>query len=58
MCLQYAIWTMASNGHEKYATYHDIFYRRARHYADCDEMRVRQPQSKRLSLPLPPSLSF
>jgi len=41
MCLQYAIWTMASNGHPKYGSYHDVFYKRARHYADSDEMRVR-----------------
>ncbi|EFQ25024.1 hypothetical protein CGRA01v4_06675 [Colletotrichum graminicola] len=39
MCLQYAVWTMASNGHEKYAQYHDIFYKRARQYADADEMK-------------------
>lgn len=40
MCLQYAVWTMASNGHDKYGHYHDIFYKRARQYADGDEMRV------------------
>ncbi|GJC80708.1 citrinin biosynthesis transcriptional activator ctnR [Colletotrichum liriopes] len=39
MCLQYAVWAMASNGHEKYSQYHDIFYKRARQYADADEMR-------------------
>ncbi|KAH6694003.1 binuclear zinc transcription factor [Plectosphaerella plurivora] len=39
MCLQYAVWTMASNGHDKYGHYHDIFYKRARQYADGDEMR-------------------
>ncbi|KAK2003417.1 hypothetical protein LX36DRAFT_651187 [Colletotrichum falcatum] len=39
MCLQYAVWSMASNGHEKYAQYHDIFYKRARQYADADEMK-------------------
>lgn len=39
MCLQYAVWSMASNGHEKYSQYHDIFYKRARQYADADEMR-------------------
>ncbi|KAJ0341839.1 hypothetical protein COL922a_001933 [Colletotrichum nupharicola] len=39
MCLQYAVWAMASNGHEKYSQYHEIFYKRARQYADADEMR-------------------
>ncbi|GKT46706.1 citrinin biosynthesis transcriptional activator ctnR [Colletotrichum spaethianum] len=39
MCLQYAVWSMASNGHEKYSQYHEIFYKRARQYADADEMR-------------------
>ncbi|KAK6208046.1 binuclear zinc transcription factor [Colletotrichum tabaci] len=39
MCLQYAVWAMASNGHEKYSQYHDIFYKRARQYADADEMK-------------------
>ncbi|TDZ87542.1 Citrinin biosynthesis transcriptional activator ctnR [Colletotrichum sidae] len=39
MCLQYAVWSMASNGHEKFHQYHDIFYKRARQYADADEMR-------------------
>ncbi|KAF3355373.1 Glucoamylase [Verticillium dahliae VDG1] len=39
MCLQYAIWATASNGHEKYSQYHDVFYKRARQYADNDEMR-------------------
>ncbi|KAI0024836.1 hypothetical protein F4780DRAFT_479255 [Xylariomycetidae sp. FL0641] len=40
MCLQYAIWAMASNGHPKYRSYHDVFYRRARQYAESDEMKA------------------
>lgn len=40
MCLQYAIWAMASIGHDKYDSYSDIFYKRARQYADADEMKV------------------
>lgn len=40
MALQYAIWTMATNGHPKYHTYHDAFHSRARHYLQEDEMRV------------------
>ncbi|OLN87976.1 putative transcriptional regulatory protein C1683.13c-like protein 1 [Colletotrichum chlorophyti] len=39
MCLQYAVWSMASNGHEKYSQHHEIFYKRARQYADADEMK-------------------
>ena len=41
MCLQYAIWAMAANGHPKYGTYDGAFYRRARNYLEADEMRVR-----------------
>ncbi|KAF3770235.1 hypothetical protein M406DRAFT_236620, partial [Cryphonectria parasitica EP155] len=40
MALQYAIWTMATNSHEKYSGYHDAFHRRARHYLEEDELRV------------------
>ncbi|KAI0180371.1 hypothetical protein GGR52DRAFT_240829 [Hypoxylon sp. FL1284] len=39
MCLRYAIWALASHGHPKYGFYHDIFYKRARQYADSDEMK-------------------
>ncbi|GAW11180.1 hypothetical protein ANO14919_005220 [Xylariales sp. No.14919] len=39
MCLQYAIWALTSNGDAKYHAYHDVFYRRARQYADIDEMK-------------------
>ncbi|KAI1110242.1 hypothetical protein F5Y14DRAFT_429514 [Nemania sp. NC0429] len=39
MCLQYAVWAIASNNDPKYHAYHDIFYRRARQYADMDEMK-------------------
>jgi len=41
MCLQYAMWAMAANGHEKYSRYYDIFYRRARQYLENDELKVR-----------------
>jgi len=40
MCLQYAIWAMAANGHPTYGIYHDIFYQRARQYLEADEMKV------------------
>ncbi|KAL2752749.1 hypothetical protein ACRALDRAFT_1052542 [Sodiomyces alcalophilus JCM 7366] len=49
MCLQYAIWALASNGHEKYSRYHDVFYKRARQYADADEMRDTGEHFVRLS---------
>ncbi|KAI0408646.1 hypothetical protein F4802DRAFT_548346 [Xylaria palmicola] len=39
MCLQYAIWALASNNDSKYHACHDVFYRRARQYADIDEMK-------------------
>ncbi|KAI3336446.1 hypothetical protein HD806DRAFT_517640 [Xylariaceae sp. AK1471] len=39
MCLQYAIWALCSNGDAKYHAYHDVFYRRARQYAESDEMK-------------------
>ncbi|KAK4199078.1 putative binuclear zinc transcription factor [Triangularia verruculosa] len=39
MCLQYAIWTMASNGHPKYGCYHEALYRRARQYLEADELK-------------------
>ncbi len=40
MGLQYAIWAMAANGHPKYDSYHDVFYRRARRYLEVDELKV------------------
>lgn len=40
MCLQYAIWALASNGHDKYGHLHDIFYSRARQYLESDELKV------------------
>ncbi|KAH8673956.1 hypothetical protein BX600DRAFT_509177 [Xylariales sp. PMI_506] len=39
MCLQYAIWALACNGHEKYNALHEYMYQRARKYAEEDEMR-------------------
>ncbi|KAI1302554.1 hypothetical protein F5Y03DRAFT_385366 [Xylaria venustula] len=39
MCLQYAMWALTSNGDPKYHAYHDVFYQRARQYADTDEMK-------------------
>ncbi|KAI1353101.1 hypothetical protein F5Y01DRAFT_323583 [Xylaria sp. FL0043] len=39
MCLQYAMWALTSNGDPKYHAYHDVFYKRARQYADIDEMK-------------------
>ena len=39
MCLQYAIWSLAANGHEKYGCYYDALYRRARQYLEADELK-------------------
>ncbi|KAK6950155.1 hypothetical protein Daesc_008481 [Daldinia eschscholtzii] len=39
MCLQYGIWALAAHGNPKYGAYHDIFYRRARQYAELDELK-------------------
>ncbi|RYP45178.1 hypothetical protein DL768_008451 [Monosporascus sp. mg162] len=39
MALQYGIWALASNGHPKYKSYHEVFYRRARKYIEEDEMK-------------------
>ncbi|KAI1647589.1 uncharacterized protein F4817DRAFT_337154 [Daldinia loculata] len=39
MCLQYAVWALAAHGNPKYGAYHDIFYRRARQYAESDELK-------------------
>ncbi|RYC60070.1 hypothetical protein CHU98_g6137 [Xylaria longipes] len=39
MCLQYAMWALTANNDSKYHAYHDIFYKRARQYADIDEMK-------------------
>lgn len=40
MCLQYAIWAMASYLNDKYGEYTEVFYLRARQYADADEMKA------------------
>ncbi|KAL7933914.1 hypothetical protein V8C35DRAFT_302753 [Trichoderma chlorosporum] len=39
MCLQYAIWAMGALWHPKYDRVADVFYRRARQYAETDEMK-------------------
>ncbi|KAI1501225.1 fungal-specific transcription factor domain-containing protein [Biscogniauxia marginata] len=39
LCLQYAIWALASAIHPKYEAYRDVFYRRARQYAESDELK-------------------
>lgn len=45
MCLQYAIWSAASNGHPKYGLFHDALYRRARQYLEADELKVIPPRA-------------
>ncbi|EHK20134.1 uncharacterized protein TRIVIDRAFT_122942, partial [Trichoderma virens Gv29-8] len=39
MCLQYAIWAMGALWHPKYDRVADAFYKRARQYAETDEMK-------------------
>ena len=46
MCLQYAIWAMAAQFHPKYDQCCEVFYKRARQYAEADEMKA----SPRLSM--------
>lgn len=40
MCLQYAMWALAAHGHEKFDTVAEVFYQRARQYAEADELKV------------------
>ncbi len=40
LSLQYALWTVAANGHPKYGSYHDALYRRARQYLEAEELKV------------------
>ncbi|KAI2630880.1 hypothetical protein GGR54DRAFT_648426 [Hypoxylon sp. NC1633] len=40
LCLQYGMWALAANGHPRYGSYHEVFYRRARQYAESDEMKA------------------
>ncbi|KAK8049982.1 hypothetical protein PG994_011712 [Apiospora phragmitis] len=39
MCLQYAIWAIAAIENEKYSASREVFYQRARQYAEADEMK-------------------
>ncbi|KAK7940862.1 binuclear zinc transcription factor [Apiospora aurea] len=39
MCLQYAIWAIAAIENNKYSASRDVFYQRARQYAEADEMK-------------------
>ncbi|KAK8113673.1 hypothetical protein PG999_005742 [Apiospora kogelbergensis] len=39
MCLQYAIWSIAALENEKYRASSEVFYQRARQYAEADEMK-------------------
>lgn len=39
VCLRYAMWCLAASVNEKYYNHQEIFYRRARKYAESDEMR-------------------
>jgi hypothetical protein len=39
VCLRYAMWCLAAGASDKYFNHQDIFYRRARKYADLDDMK-------------------
>ena len=39
VCLRYAMWAMACSVVDKYVNYHEVFYQRARKYAELDEMK-------------------
>ncbi|KAK8055860.1 transcription factor SEF1 [Apiospora rasikravindrae] len=39
MCLQYAIWSIAAIENDKYGASREVFYQRARQYAEADEMK-------------------
>jgi hypothetical protein len=41
ICLRYAMWTVAASLSEKYSSFEDIFYERARRYIQDAEMKVR-----------------
>ena len=40
LCLSYAIWATAAHARPKYTHLAEIFYDRARSYANADEMKV------------------
>ena len=39
ICLRYAMWALAASVTEKYLPYAEVFYQRARKYAEIDEMK-------------------
>lgn len=39
ICLRYAIWSMACSVVEKFSHFQEVFYQRARKYAEIDEMK-------------------
>lgn len=41
LCLRYAVWAIAASAAGMYADHQEVFYRRARKYAEADEMKVR-----------------
>lgn len=40
VCLRYAIWALAASVSDKYVHLEDVFYQRARRYAEAEEMKV------------------
>ena len=40
ICLRYALWATAASVSDKYFSYEDVFYERARRYIEAAEMKV------------------
>jgi hypothetical protein len=40
ICLRYALWANAAATSEKYSKHREVFYKRARKYAEIDETKV------------------
>jgi hypothetical protein len=40
VCLRYVVWAMAASAEPAYSMHGEVFYRRARKYAEADEMKV------------------
>jgi hypothetical protein len=40
ICLRYAVWAVAASTSDKFSNYQEVFYQRARKYAEADEMKA------------------
>jgi hypothetical protein len=46
VCLRYAVWALAASSSPKYSNHQEVFYQRARKYAEADEMKVKSLMSR------------